>query len=174
MAGERSWVMLVYRLPREPSTPRIGLWRRLRQLGALRVADGVAMLPHSARGEEQLEWLAAGVVEVGGEASVWTSRPTTSQASALLMERMGEERAAEYEALAREAVEAARTTGAARARALSKLRRQLEQVRQRDFVAPPARERAVQAIEALAFDPRERRTDSPSPAGPTAARLEQP
>ena len=174
MAGERSWVMLVYRLPREPSTPRIGLWRRLRQLGAVRLVDGVAMLPHTARSEEQLGWLAAGIVEAGGEASVWTSRPTTTQASALLVERMGEERAAEYEALALEADEAARTTGASRGRALSRLRRQLEQVRQRDFVAPPARERAVQAIETLASDPRERRTASPGRTGAIAARPEQP
>ena len=166
MAGERSWVMLVYRLPREPSTPRIGLWRRLRQLGAVRLADGVAMLPHTARSEEQLEWLAAGIVEAGGEASVWVSRPTTTRASALLMARLGEERAAEYEALAREADEAARTAGSSQARTLSRLRRQLEQVRQRDFVAPPVRERAVEAIEALASDPPKGRTGSPSRTGP--------
>src|SRR4051794_9204915 len=27
-----SWVLLAYRLPREPSTPRIALWRKLRAL----------------------------------------------------------------------------------------------------------------------------------------------
>ena len=174
MAGERAWVMLVYRLPREPSTPRIGLWRRLRQLGAVRLVDGVAMLPHTARSEEQLEWLATGIVEAGGEASVWTGRPTTTQASALLMERMGEERAAEYESLALEADEVARASDASRARALSRLRRQLEQVRQRDFVAPAARERAVQAIEALTSDRREHRAPSPSRTAPIAAKSERP
>src|SRR6266508_2543318 len=29
-----SWVLLVYRLPRDPSTPRSALWRKLRRLGA--------------------------------------------------------------------------------------------------------------------------------------------
>lgn len=173
MAVKRSWVMLVYRLPREPSTPRIALWRRLRQLGAVRPVDGIAMLPQTARTEEQLEWLAAEIAEAGGEASVWISRPTTPQASALLMERMGEERASEYRALAFEAAEASRTTGAARARALSRLRGQVEQVRQRDFVAPPERERAVRAIEALALgrqgrpvSPRRSETVVPAPEQP--------
>jgi hypothetical protein len=27
------WVMLAYRLPREPSTPRITVWRKLKRLG---------------------------------------------------------------------------------------------------------------------------------------------
>lgn len=166
--------MLAYHLPREPSTPRIALWRRLRQLGAVRLVDGVAMLPHTARTEEQLEWLAAGVAEAGGEASVWTSRPTTTQASALLIERIGDERAAEYEALVQEAEEATHTTGALRARVLSKLRAQLEQVRQRDYVAPPARERAIQAIEALASEPQEARIASSSCTGPLTALPEQP
>ena len=163
MAGERSWVMLVYHLPREPSTPRIGLWRRLRQLGAVRLVDGVAMLPHTERTEEQLEWLAAGIAEVGGEASVWTCRSTTTEASSLLLERMGDERTTEYEALVGEAGEAARATGVVRERELSRLRRQLEQVRQRDYVAPPARDRAVRAIEALA--PHPGRRQAPSPTG---------
>ena len=174
MTAERSWVMLAYHLPREPSTPRIALWRRLRQLGAVRLVDGVAMLPRTARTEEQLEWLAAGIVETGGEASVWVNLPTTSEATELLMARMGDERTAEYEALAVEAEEALRTAGVARARALSRLRGQLEQVRQRDYVAPPARERAAQAIEALASEQPTKQSASPGRRRPTAAVPEEP
>jgi hypothetical protein len=31
--GPGRWVLLSYRLPREPSTPRIGVWRKLERLG---------------------------------------------------------------------------------------------------------------------------------------------
>ena len=62
------WVLLAYRLPRDPSTPRSALWRKLRQLGAVQVLDGLAALPLDARNREQLEWLAEGVVEAGGVA----------------------------------------------------------------------------------------------------------
>ena len=49
------WVLLAYRLPRDPSTPRSALWRKLRQLGAVQVLDGLAALPLDARNREQLD-----------------------------------------------------------------------------------------------------------------------
>src|SRR5580765_7621448 len=64
------WVLLAYRLPRHPSTPRSALWRRLRRLGAAQVLDGLAALPLDARNREQLEWLADEVVQAGGEATI--------------------------------------------------------------------------------------------------------
>ena len=71
MSGRLEWVLLAYRLPREPSTPRIALWRRLRRLGVVQVLDGLVALPADARTREQLEWLADEVLEADGEASVW-------------------------------------------------------------------------------------------------------
>ncbi|MEV4644831.1 hypothetical protein [Saccharopolyspora sp. NPDC049357] len=35
------WVLLSYRMPREPSTPRIAVWRKLKRLGVAQLADGV-------------------------------------------------------------------------------------------------------------------------------------
>src|SRR5215217_807035 len=62
------WVLLVYRLPREPSRHRVAVWRKLRDLGALYLKDGVAALPEDAVTREQLEWLQLRVREVGGQA----------------------------------------------------------------------------------------------------------
>ncbi len=67
--------MLAYRLPREPSTPRIAVWRRLRRLGVAQLLDGLVALPLDARNKEQLEWVAELVADGGGEATIWTSRP---------------------------------------------------------------------------------------------------
>ena len=64
------WVLLAYRLPREPSTPRITVWRHLRRLGVAQIADGVVALPLDARTRERLDWLAEEVIENGGEATV--------------------------------------------------------------------------------------------------------
>src|SRR5213080_3282008 len=55
------WVLLAYRLPRDPSTPRIALWRTLRRLGAAQLLDGLVALPADSRTREQLEWAADGV-----------------------------------------------------------------------------------------------------------------
>ena len=71
--------MLVYRLPRTPSTPRINLWRQLRRLGVAQVVDSVVALPTGQRKRaEQLEWLAEEVVEAGGDATIWVSQTATA------------------------------------------------------------------------------------------------
>ena len=46
-------MLLVYRLPREPSRHRVAVWRKLRDLGALYLQDGVAALPEDAVTREQ-------------------------------------------------------------------------------------------------------------------------
>src|SRR5215211_7381913 len=90
------WVLLAYRLPREPSTPRIALWRALRRLGAVQLLDGLVALPADARTREQLEWLADDVVQAGGEASVWLAQPGSAAQERALAGRMQAEAAADY------------------------------------------------------------------------------
>src|SRR5437762_4410744 len=82
------WVLFAYRLPREPSTPRIALWRALRRLGAVQLLDGLVALPADSRTREQLEWLADGVLEAGGEASVWLGSPGSAAQERALAARM--------------------------------------------------------------------------------------
>src|SRR5436189_502406 len=97
MAPSRtSWVLLAYRLPRDPSTPRSALWRKLRRLGAVQVLDGLAALPLDARNREQLEWLADEVVEAGGEATIWVGELSSAAQERELATRRAEAGAAEY------------------------------------------------------------------------------
>src|SRR5215207_6597418 len=71
----RDWVLLAYRLPREPSAPRLAVWRKLKRLGAAQLLDGLVALPLDSRNREQLEWIADQVLEADGEASIWTATP---------------------------------------------------------------------------------------------------
>ena len=50
--GAGQWVLLSYRLPREPSTPRITIWRKLKRLGVAQISDGLVALPADARAAE--------------------------------------------------------------------------------------------------------------------------
>src|SRR6058998_2918986 len=95
-SGRISWVLLAYRLPREPSTPRSALWRKLRRLGAAQVLDGLAALPLDARNREQLEWLADEVIEAGGEATIWIGELATARQERELAKRMAETVAGDY------------------------------------------------------------------------------
>ncbi|HEY8200392.1 MAG TPA: Chromate resistance protein ChrB [Actinomycetota bacterium] len=150
MPPRLKWVFLVYRLPREPSTPRIALWRALGRLGVAKLADGVVALPLDARTKEQLEWLAESVVEEGGEASTWIAEAASAAQERALAARMAEAVADEYRAVMAAAAAAARDAPASRRRALRRLRRQLRAVRSRDYFPPAEALEARRAVEALA------------------------
>jgi hypothetical protein len=145
-----SWVLLAYRLPRDPSTPRSALWRKLRRLGAVQVLDGLAALPLDARNREQLEWLAEEAVEAGGEATIWVGELASAGQERELAGRMAEAVAAEYRALVGDAVTAQAETPGQRRRTLGRLRRELRRIRARDYFPPPERELAQRAVEELA------------------------
>jgi hypothetical protein len=144
------WVLLCYRLPREPSTPRIALWRKLRQLGAAQLLDGLVALPADSRTREQLEWLADQVGEAGGAAEVWVAQPGAAAQERRLIERMRRRIADEYGAVAAAAAEALSEDLGRRKRTLARLRQEFRRVRRRDYFPPPEREQARAAVERLA------------------------
>jgi hypothetical protein len=149
----RRWILMGYRLPREPSTPRIALWRKLRQMGVVQLFDSLIALPHDARNRERLEWLADEVIEAGGEASIWLAEASSIAQERELVDRMRASVAAEYQALLDEAQSASEAEEGARRRLLARLRRELRRIEDRDYFPPPERQRAREAVEALARKP---------------------
>jgi hypothetical protein len=151
MASTRTpWVLLAYRLPREPSTPRSALWRKLRRLGAAQLLDGLAALPLDARNREQLEWLAEDVAEAGGEATIWVGELASAAQERELATRMTEAVAADYRSLIDEAETAHEQPPGQRRRTLARLRREQRRIRARDYFPPPEREGARQVLDDLA------------------------
>ena len=144
------WVLLAYRVPREPSAPRLAVWRRLRGLGVAQLLDGLVALPLDSRNREQLEWVAEEVIEHGGEATVWIAQPATAREERELAARMRDRITGEYRAVIAEAGAAAADGTRRHRRTLARLRRELGRIGRRDYVPPPERERAREAVEALA------------------------
>jgi hypothetical protein len=66
-----TWVVLHYKLPREPSAPRVSVWRKLKRLDALLLHDAVWVLPATPQTREHFQWLAVEIGEGGGEAMLW-------------------------------------------------------------------------------------------------------
>jgi hypothetical protein len=66
-----AWLLLVYRIPREPTAGRVYVWRKLKALGAIALQGAVWVLPRTSRTQEQFQWLAAEITEMHGEAMVW-------------------------------------------------------------------------------------------------------
>jgi hypothetical protein len=150
--GRLEWVLLAYRIPREPSTPRISVWRKLRRLGAAQLGDGLVALPNDARTKEQFEWIADEVLEAGGEATLWTARAGSVGQERSLAATMAELVAEEYRAVIEAAQVAKGDSDSARRRIAARLRRELHRIAQRDHFPPPEREKAHRAVERLAAD----------------------
>ncbi|MFE5621957.1 Chromate resistance protein ChrB [Streptomyces virginiae] len=148
-AAERQWVLLSYRLPREPSTPRITVWRKLKRLGVGQISDGLVALPADARTQEQLEWIAEEVTDSGGTATVWIAHPAAAGHEDQLAKDMARARAAEYQQVLAQAEAVRDADDVERRRALTKLRAELRRIQRRDFFPPPARHAAERAVEAL-------------------------
>jgi len=145
-----SWVLLAYRLPREPSTPRSALWRKLRRLGAVQLVDGLAALPLDARNRERLEWLAEEIIEARGEATIWTGELASAAQERELVSRMAAAVAADYRAIIKDAAAARAQAPGQRRRTLGRLRRELRRIRARDYFPPPEGELGRAAVEELA------------------------
>jgi hypothetical protein len=139
-------VLLVYRLPREPSRHRVAVWRKLRDLGALYLQDGVAALPEDAVTREQLEWLQLRVREAGGEATLWEARPGTMAEEAVRSSR--EEAYKAIIARAQRLRRKAQMGGGALSERLGKLEREFRAERRRDYFRSPLRLEAAGALKA--------------------------
>jgi hypothetical protein len=142
-------VLLAYHLPREPSTPRIALWRKLRRLGAVQLQDGLIALPLDARTREQLEWLAEEVTDAGGQAAIWLAEPATAAQERALAQRMAAAVAADYRAVAAATVAARSQPSGPRRRTVGRLRRELRRIGLRDHFPPPERKQAHTAVAEL-------------------------
>ena len=145
------WVLLIYRIPRDPSRHRVAVWRKLKDLGALYLQDGVAALPEDAVTREQLEWLQLRVRESGGEATLWEGRPGTLAEEA---ELVGDFRASREEAYrdiiagAERLRRKAEMGGGSVLEQLGKLEREFRAERRRDYFRSPLRLQAAEALRA--------------------------
>ncbi|MDQ3791978.1 MAG: hypothetical protein M3341_04925, partial [Actinomycetota bacterium] len=146
------WVLLVYKLPREPSRHRVAVWRKLRDLGALYLQDGVAALPEDAVTREQLEWLQLRVKEAGGEATLWEAHPGTLAEEGELVETFRSSREKAYRAIIAGADRLRRKAelggGGTLPEQLSKLEREFRAERRRDYFRSPLRAEAAAALKA--------------------------
>jgi hypothetical protein len=143
------WVLLAYRLPREPSTPRITVWRKLKRLGVAQLLDGLVALPADARTKEQLVWVAEEVVEAGGAATVWLGRPGSMADERRIAGEMAAAVAQDYRAVIVEVEQLAGEEAGPRRRSILRLQRELRRIDRRDFFSPHERDEAHRLVRRL-------------------------
>src|ERR1700742_349147 len=75
-AGEPAgsgWLLLIYRVPPEPTRLRSTVWRRIKALGAIYLQNSVAALPASAASERALRKLRREITDMSGTAMLMSA-----------------------------------------------------------------------------------------------------
>ena len=70
----QSWLLFLYKVPHEPSSHRVYVWRKLKRLGAILLHDAVWAMPMSSRNLAQFQELAAEIAKLGGDSLLWEAR----------------------------------------------------------------------------------------------------
>lgn len=154
-----SWVLVVYRAPKEPSTARVSAWRRLHRLGGLYIGPSVCLVPRGLAERRALDQIAEGVRSAGGTFDALVVEAFAEDAQAHLVGRFNAARDAEYAEVVERAValsaELEREGGQGKftfaeveenEADLGKLRRWLETLGRRDLFGAAGRDAAERAV----------------------------
>ena len=137
-APARRWLLLLYKIPPEPTTNRVSVWRKLKRLGAILLHDAVWVLPPSPRTLEELQWLAAEIRERGGESMLWEGSPCLNGDGDELIQQF----VAQVDAAYADILTGLEQPGAD----LSALSRRYQQAKLQDYFNSPLGERVREAL----------------------------
>jgi hypothetical protein len=159
--SEGGWLVLVYRVPGEPTRLRSTVWRRLRSMGAVYLQNSVAAMPAGRASEHALRKLRREILDMEGTA--WLLSADALSGDTEIRGLFEQARDAEYEeildkcadfhaGLEKEYAASHFTYGELEENEveLVKLRSWMEKVRARDSFGAPLREKTEAALSACA------------------------
>ena len=65
---DSGWLLLIYRVPSEPTRLRATVWRRIKSMGAIYLQNSAAALPASVTAERALRKLRSEILDMSGTA----------------------------------------------------------------------------------------------------------
>jgi len=80
----QSWLLLAYKVPRDPTVNRVTIWRKLKRIGAVLLNDAAWVLPATPSTTEQFQWLATEIKEMGGDSTLWQAQLLDGQGQELI------------------------------------------------------------------------------------------
>src|SRR6266702_1194915 len=139
------WLLLVFNLPSEKASQRVGIWRKLQRFGTFPLRNSGYVLPDTSSNRERFEWLATSIRGFKGAASVLQVRAIDDLPDDILKERFRESRKPAYVVLIRE-IQALKPSESAFRTQLARLKRRLEEIIEIDFFESPLRAKAQEAL----------------------------
>ena len=157
------WLLLIYRLPAEPSSARTAAWREARRLGALLLQHAVCLLPLSDENRDAFTRLSLRVEQYGGEATLLETSSPDDAWQTRIVERFNAARDEEYAEVVDEAERFREEVARERRKGkftyaeledeesnLERLRKYLAQVQARDTFGAAGQAPAAAEVEACA------------------------
>jgi hypothetical protein len=148
--------MLVHQLPPGSSNPRVKIWRRLQDLGAIPLRNAVYVLPNSPQAREDFAWIQKEIAGLNGQASVFTADTAEGVDRGPIIEMFRTARTAEFESLRKDIERVARDVKRQSvrndlrpARRVRALRDRLQAIEATDFFSAPGGDETRQELQRL-------------------------
>ena len=166
------WLTLLMSLPPKPTRHRVGVWRKLQRMGAVKLRGAAWILPENAETTELFQWLVQEIQSFRGEATLLRVDRVETMSDEQLTALFHKARAAEYQAIVQvcrqvsaqiDRLRSAHRGSVPQVRArLDALKRELDRVQSIDYLDSPTGRRAKATWEAVA---KRLRTLEARPAG---------
>jgi hypothetical protein len=154
------WLTLLMRLPPTPTRHRVGVWRKLQRMGAIRLKGSGWILPETPETTELFQWLIQEIQSFRGDATLLHVDRIEGMSDERLAALFHKARADEYHAILHgckevgaqiDRLRAAHRGSVAPVRAkLDALKRELDRIEAIDYLNSPTGRRARAAWEAMA------------------------
>src|ERR1043166_1656425 len=95
--NKASWLLLIYKVPVEPTKVRVGIWRRIRSFGAVYLQNSICVLPSTKEHQRKLQIMQSEIERTGGEAVVFETLGLASKQEELVVSRFKQDRDQDYE-----------------------------------------------------------------------------
>src|SRR5258708_16802295 len=99
--SESAWLLLTFTLPTKRASQRVEIWRKLQRYGTVPLGNSGYLLPNNPSNEERFQWLATGIREYGGDASVVHVDSIDNLSKPHLIARFAQARNQEYQEVIR-------------------------------------------------------------------------
>ena len=178
------WLTLLMTLPPTPTRHRVGVWRKLQRMGAVRLRGAGWILPETPETTELFQWLVQEIQSFRGEVTLLRVDRVETMKDDELAELFHQARGVEYQAVVRGCREvlgqvdryrASHRGSIAQLRArLDGLKRELDRIESIDYLKAPAGERARTLWETTATRLRAVETRAPAAGGHRPGALPPP
>ncbi|GIN38781.1 MULTISPECIES: Chromate resistance protein ChrB [Heyndrickxia] len=95
--GFNGWIIFAYKIPSEPSSIRVRVWRNLKSIGVHYIQQSVCICPNTKELLKRLKKLELLIVENGGEITLLEVEKLSTKSEETILDEFNQERTLEYQ-----------------------------------------------------------------------------